>query len=53
MEEQRKIARILTSNDEVIDECQNSIDSLRVVKSTLMSVLLTGELRVTPDTDAA
>ena len=53
MDEQRKISRILTSNDEFIDECQSSIDGLQAVKSALMSVLLTGELRVTQDTEAA
>ena len=53
MNEQRRISRILTSHDEFIDDCQDAIDGLRTVKSALMSVLLTGELRVTPDTEAA
>ena len=53
MDEQREISRILTSNDKFIEECQDSIDGLQAVKSALMSVLLTGELRVTPDTEAA
>ena len=53
MNEQRRISRILTSHDEFIDNCQDAVDGLRAVKSALMSVLLTGELRVTPDPDPA
>jgi type I restriction enzyme S subunit len=30
-----------------------SLDALRIVKSALMSVLLTGEVRVKPDEEAA
>ena len=52
MDEQREISRILTSNDKLIEECQDFIDGIQAVKSALMSVLLTGELRVTPDTEA-
>lgn len=52
MDEQREISRILTSNDKFIEECQDSIDGLQAVKSALVSVLLTGELRVTADTEA-
>ena len=47
--EQRKIAVILTAADNAIKENQAVIDHLQVLKSALMSVLLTGELRVTPD----
>ena len=53
MDEQREISRILTSNDELIDKWQDSIDGLQAAKSALMSVLLTGELPVTPDTEPA
>ena len=51
--EQRKIAAILSSVDDVIEENQTILDRLRVLKSALMSVLLTGELRVTPAPEAA
>lgn len=46
--EQRKIAAILSSVDDTIEENQTLMDRLRVLKSALMSTLLTGELRVTP-----
>ena len=46
--EQQKIAVILTSVDDAIEKTQAVIDHLQVLKSALMSVLLTGELRVTP-----
>ena len=38
--------------DDAIEESQTFMDRLRVVKSGLMSILLTGELRVTPDPEA-
>ncbi len=47
--EQREIAAILSSVDDAMEESQTFMDRLRVVKSGLMSILLTGELRVTPD----
>ena len=47
--EQRTIATILSSVDDAIERSRSLIDSVEAVKSTLMSVLLTGELRVTPD----
>lgn len=50
--EQREIAAILSSVDDAIEEGQTVMDRLRVVKSGLMSILLTGELRVTPDPEA-
>ena len=49
LSEQREIAAVLSSVDDAIEESQTFMDRLRVVKSGLMSILLTGELRVTPD----
>ena len=46
--EQRKIAAILSSVDDAIEEDRAFIDQAQIVKRGLMSVLLTGELRVTP-----
>ena len=51
--EQHKIAAILSSVDKIIEKNQAVMDRLQVVKSGLMPALLTGELRVTPDTEAA
>ena len=51
--EQRKIAAILSSVDDTIEENQMVIDRLRVLKTALMSTLLTGELRVTPVPESA
>ena len=51
--EQRKIAAILSSVDDTIEENQTIMDRLRVLKTALMSTLLTGELRVTPNTEVA
>ena len=53
LSEQRKIAAILSSMDDEIETSMRSLHSLQIVKSGLTSVLLTGELRVTPDTEAA
>ena len=47
--EQRTIATILSSVDDAIEKARSLIGSAHVLKSALMSVLLTGELRVTPD----
>lgn len=47
--EQRKIAAILCSVDDTIEKAQCTINQAQRVKQALMSVLLTGELRVTPD----
>ena len=47
--EQRKIAAVLSSVDEIIEKNQAVMDRLQVVKSGLMPALLTGELRVTPE----
>ena len=50
--EQRKIAAILSSVDDAIEKTRAIIDQAQNVKPGLMSLLLTGELRVTPDTEA-
>lgn len=47
--EQRKIAAIFSSVDAFLQKNRAAIEELRIIKSALMSVLLTGELRVTPD----
>ena len=52
LSEQREIAAVLSSVDDAMEESQTFMDRLRVVKSGLMSILLTGELRVTPDPEA-
>ena len=51
--EQRAIAAILSSVDEALEKSASAIDSIQVVKSALMSVLLTGERRVTLDPEKA
>lgn len=48
--EQHKIASILSSIDEYIEEHRRMIDQIQSTKRGLMQVLLTGELRVVPDT---
>jgi type I restriction enzyme, S subunit len=53
IDEQRVIARSLTSVDLRIFAEEVQRNELRSVKASLMSVLLTGEVRVTPDEDAA
>ena len=51
--EQHEIAAVLSSVDNIIEKNQAVMDRLQVVKSGLMPALLTGELRVTPDIEAA
>ena len=46
--EQRKIAAILSGMDDAIEKTRAFIDQAQIVKRGLMSVLLTGALRVTP-----
>ena len=46
--EQREIAAILSGMDDAIEKTRAFIDQAQIVKRGLMSVLLTGELRVTP-----
>ena len=47
--EQGIIAAILSSVDDAIEQTRSLIGSTQVLKSAFMSVLLTGELRVTPN----
>ena len=49
VEEQATIVSVLDSIQHRVDAEQGRADQLAVIKSALMSVLLTGELRVTPD----
>ena len=53
VEEQATIVSMLDSIEQRIETEKNRVDQLTAIKSALMSVLLTGELRVTPDTEAA
>ena len=50
VDEQRTIATILSSADDAIEKNRLLVGFARDLKSALMSVLLTGELRVTPET---
>ena len=50
VEEQAEIVSILNSVSSRLEVEQKWMDHLKAVKSSLMSVLLTGELSVTPDT---
>ena len=51
--EQEQIVQVLSSVDHVIEVNQKRMAKLAEAKRGLMPVLLTGELRVTPDTEAA
>lgn len=51
--EQEQIVQVLSSVDHVIEVNQKRMAKLTEAKRGLMSLLLSGELRVTPDTDAA
>lgn len=53
LSEQHKIADILSSVDDTIEQHRRFVDRAQIAKRGLMSVLLTGELRVNPDTVAA
>ena len=53
LEEQRRISRILAELDWRGEIENKNVALLRRVKSALMSVLLSGELRVTPDPEVA
>ena len=50
LEEQRKISRILSKIDWRAEIENEKVARLKDVKSALMSILLTGELRVKPET---
>ena len=52
-DEQEKIVKILTTVEDRLTGEVGKLAGLTVTKSALMSVLLTGELRVTPDAEAA
>ena len=52
-DEQDLIVKILTTMEDRLTVEGRKLDGLTVAKSALMSVLLTGELRVTPDTEDA
>ena len=49
LNEQTKIAEVLRVMDKRLDTERRRLEWLRYLKSALISVLLTGELRVTPD----
>ena len=51
--EQQQIAEIIGRIERRLEAEAEGLAGLREMKSALMSVLLTGELRVTPDTEAA
>ena len=51
--EQRKIAAVLSSMDDAIEKLSQSSDRMQIVKRGLLSALLTGEVRVSMDTEAA
>ena len=53
LDEQGEIADVLSALDRRLEVEQRVLESLGHEKAALMSVLLTGELRVTPDTEAA
>jgi len=53
VQEQSLIAEATNGVDSAIAENSASMDGLRHLKSSLMSVLLSGEVRVQPDEDAA
>lgn len=52
LDEQRKIATILTTADQEIDALQKRLDHLKLEKKALMQQLLTGKRRVLVDTEA-
>ena len=51
--EQVTIAAIFCAMDNLIRKAQTSVVQMEATKAAFMSVLLTGELRVTPDGDTA
>ncbi len=51
IQEQKKIASILTSADREIDTLQQKLDFLKLEKKALMQQLLTGKRRVKIDED--
>lgn len=53
LDEQVKVSSGIMAMDARIDNDTRSVESLTELKSALMSVLLTGEVRVTPDEESA
>jgi uncharacterized protein (DUF3084 family) len=53
LDEQNEIVAALDAMDSRVGREQDVLSGLRPLKSALMSVLLTGEMRVKPDEDAA
>ncbi len=53
LSEQRRIASVLSSMDDTAEKSRRLIDGLQIVKRGLLSALLTGEIRVRADTEAA
>jgi restriction endonuclease S subunit len=53
LDEQGKIATLLDAVDDRVFVEKAAREQLTVVKASLLTVLLNGELRVTPDMDAA
>ena len=53
LSEQREIAAILSAVDDLAKQTEATIRQAQVTKQSLMSVLLTGEFRVTPDIEPA
>ena len=53
LQEQNDICDVLQSLDQRLNAETESLYSFLSLKSALMSVLLTGELRVTPETEVA
>ena len=51
--EQRKIAAVLSSMDDFIEKSITAMGEMQIVKRGLMASLLTGEIRVRTDTEAA
>ena len=51
-QEQKHIAEFLRSNDSCSSVASANLERLAILKRALMSVLLTGELRVTPDPES-
>ena len=47
--EQRKIANVLSAVDDLVEQSQATTRQIKLTKRSLMSVLLSGGLRVTPD----
>ena len=49
IDEQRTIAKVISAGDDLLVSEEEKINRVSELRKALMSVLLTGELRVTPD----